>query len=143
MTGVKKPILSEKAIELIIKFEVGGGKAYYEKKLKNSTCPEGDSGITIGIGYDLGYNTQMKFLEDWQRLDKASLERLKMYCGLKGVKAEKLLDSVKDIVVPWEIALDVFHNFTIPDCYELTRKAFSGLENLPPDALLSISKSCL
>ncbi|BDA69263.1 hypothetical protein CAL7716_034290 [Calothrix sp. PCC 7716] len=132
MTGTKS-LLSEKAIELILEFEVGG-KAHYEKTLKNPIWPKGASGITIGIGYDLGYNTQPVFLKDWQRLDKASLERLKVCCGLKGVKAENVLNNVKDIVVPWEIAWDVFQNLTVPRYYESTRNAFPGLENLPADA---------
>jgi hypothetical protein len=125
-----KPVLSEKAIELIVEFEVGG-KANYEK---NPTWPEEKSGITIGIGYDLGYNTQSVFLQDWQRLDKASLERLKVCCGLKELNAKSVLNNVKDIVVPWEIAWDVFQNINMPRFYQRTCKAFPGLENLPSDA---------
>lgn len=128
-----KSIISEKAINLILEFEIGG-KASYEKNYKNPIWPKGESGITIGVGYDLGYNTQPGFLQNWQRLDKASLERLKVCCGLKGVKAKDILDSVKDIVIPWEITWDVFQNVTVPKFYKTTRTAFPGLENLPADA---------
>lgn len=133
MPDLVKPVLSEKAINLILEFEVGG-QANYEKNLKNPIWPKGESGITIGIGYDLGYNTQEVFLQDWQRLDEASLTRLKVCCGLKADKAKDVLDSVKDIVVPWDIAWDVFQNVKIPRYYDRTRTAFPGLENLPADA---------
>jgi GH24 family phage-related lysozyme (muramidase) len=133
MPDLVKPVLSEKAINLILEFEVGG-QANYEKNLKNPIWPQGESGITIGIGYDLGYNTQEVFLQDWQGLDEALLKRLKESCGLKADKAKDTLDSVKDIVIPWEIAWNVFQNRNIPNYYDRTQKAFTGLENLPADA---------
>ena len=58
--------LSDKAYNLILKYEVGGGSAYYNKALKNPCYPGGASGVTIGIGYDLGYNTKAQFTNDWK-----------------------------------------------------------------------------
>ena len=58
---VKQPtkttnMISKKAIELIIKHEVGG-RAVYEKRYQKPIWAGGDSGVTIGLGYDVGYVT--------------------------------------------------------------------------------------
>src|SRR3981081_336751 len=47
---------SERAYELIIDFEVGG-RSEYERTYQRPEWPQGESGVTIGVGYDLGYNT--------------------------------------------------------------------------------------
>ncbi len=48
---------SPKTLDLILKYEVGGGKAYYEKFLSKPTWPGGASGMTLGIGIDCAYYT--------------------------------------------------------------------------------------
>ena len=56
-------MLNKKSLDLILEFEVGGGENYYNKFLKNPSWPGEQSGVTIGVGYDLGYvnkqNSQM------------------------------------------------------------------------------------
>ena len=56
VTDTKISQISDKAFKLIIKYEVGGGEAYYNKYLKKPSWPGAFSGVTIGVGYDLGYN---------------------------------------------------------------------------------------
>lgn len=51
-----KSLISDEAKLVVIGFEVTG-QAYYEKHEARPTWPQGASGVTIGIGYDLGYNT--------------------------------------------------------------------------------------
>lgn len=126
-------LLSYKAIQLILEFEIGGGKEYYEKFLQRPTWPEGQSGITIGIGYDLGYNTVEVFNQDWQKLGDVEQKRLSDCCGLKEDAAKERLASVKDIIVPWELAWEVFNLVTVPKFYNFTKEAFPGFENLAPD----------
>ncbi len=46
-------MISKKAIEMIIKHEVGG-RAVYEKRYQKPIWAGGDSGVTIGLGYDVG-----------------------------------------------------------------------------------------
>lgn len=126
-------LLSYKAIQLILEFEIGGGKQYYEKFLQNPTWPEGQSGITIGIGYDLGYNTVEVFNQDWQKLGDVDQKRLSDCCGLKEDAAQERLDSVKDMIVPWELAWEVFNIVTVPKFYNFTKEAFPGFEKLSAD----------
>jgi hypothetical protein len=126
-------LLSYKAIELILEFEVGGGREYYESLLQRPTWPEGQSGITIGIGYDLGYNTVDVFNQDWHKLPDGEQQRLSNCCGLTEDAAKERLPSVRDIIVPWELAWEVFNIVTVPKFYNLTKEAFPGFEQLPAD----------
>ena len=56
--------LSKKSIDAIIAFEVTSPE-YYEKHYQNPTWPGGDSGVTVGIGYDLGQNNRETIIMDW------------------------------------------------------------------------------
>ena len=126
-------LLSYRSIELILEFEVGGGQEYYESFLQRPTWPEGQSGITIGIGYDLGYNSVEVFNQDWHKLADVEQQRLSDCCGLTEDAAKERLASVRDIIVPWELAWEVFNVVTVPKFYNLTKEAFPGFEQLPAD----------
>jgi len=54
-------------------------------------------------------------------------------CGLTGEVAKQRLASVRDIIISWELAWEVFNVVTVPKFYNLTKKAFPGLEELPGD----------
>ncbi|MBB6052814.1 glycoside hydrolase family protein [Armatimonas rosea] len=134
--------LSSASLKLILQFEVGGGQAYYEKKLKSPTWPGEASGVTIGVGYDLGYYEKETIQADWEAyLTPKDLKRLLACAGKKGKDAEKAIAGVKDIVVDWDDALAVFKNTTIATFWRKTKATFPGVENLPPNvrgALLSL-----
>jgi len=127
-------MLSKKSLDLILEFEVGGGENYYNKFLKNPTWPEGQSGVTIGVGYDLGYVNKAEFSEDWKDLPKEIFDRLYKVVGIKGYNAKNLIRGLKDITIPWELALKVFNNKTVTKFYNLTRETFPNFDNLPEDA---------
>ena len=127
--------LSDAAYNLILKYEVGGGKNYYNKALKNPTYPGGASGVTIGIGYDLGYNTSIQFQNDWmQHLDGTSYNALLNTIGKKGNDAKNCIKNVKNISISWEAAESVFQSDTLPRFIYETKKAFPGCDKLHPDA---------
>ncbi len=44
--------------------------------------PGGESGITIGIGYDLAHVNHKQFRQDWSHLPKKDLDTLSKYIGL-------------------------------------------------------------
>ena len=127
-------MLSKKSLDLILEFEVGGGENYYNKFLKNPAWPEGQSGVTIGVGYDLGYVNKAEFSEDWKDLPKEIFDRLYKVVGIKGYNAKNLIRGLKDITIPWELALKVFNNKTVTKFYNLTRQTFPNFDNLPEDA---------
>jgi len=127
-------MLNKKSLDLILDFEVGGGENYYNKFLKNPAWPEGQSGVTIGVGYDLGYVNKAEFSEDWKDLPKEIFDRLYKVVGIKGYNAKNLIRGLKDITIPWELALKVFNNKTVTKFYNLTRETFPNFDNLPEDA---------
>jgi hypothetical protein len=127
-------MLSKKSLDLILEFEVGGGENYYNKFLKNPAWPEGQSGVTIGVGYDLGYVNKSEFSEDWKDLPKEIFDRLYKVVGIKGYNAKNLIRGLKDITIPWDLALKVFNNKTVTKFYNLTKQTFPNFDNLPEDA---------
>ena len=127
-------MLSKKSLDLILEFEVGGGENYYNKFLKNPTWPEGQSGVTIGVGYDLGYVNKAEFSEDWKDLPKEIFDRLYKVVGIKGYNAKNLIRGLKDISIPWDLALKVFNNKTVTKFWNLTKQTFPNFDNLPEDA---------
>lgn len=48
-----------------IALEETGGLAYYQKITRFAHWPGGESGITIGVGYDLRFNKLEDFQKDW------------------------------------------------------------------------------
>jgi peptidoglycan hydrolase-like protein with peptidoglycan-binding domain len=128
--------LSANAYQLILDYEVGGGMSYYNRFLIKPTIPGGSSGVTIGIGYDLGFNTVSVFNSDWENsgLDKTIIKRLEKYCG-KSSASSSYLKEISDIRIPWECAQYVFNTLTIPKFKALTIKTFPGaFEKLSDDA---------
>lgn len=123
--------LNEASLDLILRFEVGGGAPYYNRFLHAPTWPQGESGVTIGVGYDLGYNSRDDVARDWGgQLPEDILQRLVPCCGLKGQAAAAAVPGVKGIDVPWDAALAVFEDRTIPRYWALACKAFPGLAAL-------------
>lgn len=128
-------ILSPSSVELIIKYEVGGGESYYNKYLQKPTWPQGASGVTIGIGYDLGYNSLEQFTKDWKGIiSDEDFWSLSKTLGAKGSTASKLVSAVSHIRIPWNVALEVFKKSTIPRFVAMTLQAFPQADKLHPDA---------
>lgn len=127
-------MLSKKSIDLIIHFEIGG-RSYYEKALQKVTWPGGDSGATIGIGYDLGYNTEKQFLADWSPcLNLNFVNALKPLCGLKKDKAKSMIrGEVLNVRIPYNIAYDVFVKSTLPRFYKATLSIYPEMIHLNED----------
>jgi hypothetical protein len=127
--------LSKAGLKLILDYEVGGGEVYYKKALARPSWPGGESGVTIGIGYDLGYTPRERFLGDWPALEDSDRDRLAATIGVKGLRARERAKEVRDIDVPWPMAFEVFQRRTIPFWIDQTRKAFPGVDDLPWDVL--------
>jgi GH24 family phage-related lysozyme (muramidase) len=124
--------LSEEGWNLIIRHEVGGGRAYYDRYLKPPTYPGGASGVTIGIGYDLRFNSRTQIAKDWHMLHKDVILRLQSVSGKQGTYA--LARSLGSIQIPYEVALQVYRESTIPRFAAITRSSYPGIERLHPHA---------
>lgn len=97
--------------------------------------PGGESGITLGIGYDIGFVTPEQFEEDWsQHLGSDQIERLKTAIGIKGERARQRASEFRDITVTRAQAVEVFTNKTLPLHSQRTEGAFPGVDQLPADA---------
>jgi hypothetical protein len=98
--------------------------------------PGGDSGISIGPGYDLGYETWGQFQAEWGAyLPKDQLLQLAPAIGKKGVEAQAIAGQFRGITISQAASDAVFDQFVAPRYIAMTRVAFgSGVDLLPPDA---------
>ncbi|HEY6140232.1 MAG TPA: hypothetical protein VI670_20960 [Thermoanaerobaculia bacterium] len=118
--------LTEKAKNLIFQ---------YEGIDQPSDWPGGDSGITIGLGYDLGYESAGDFQNDWAPLLSAGdFTTLTQVVGLKGTEAKAKAPSLKTIKIKSSDAESVFLERSVPKYQKLTQQAFPGVDDLPADA---------
>ncbi|MAZ90200.1 MAG: hypothetical protein CL693_21410 [Cellvibrionaceae bacterium] len=126
--------LDTEELQAIINDEIGSPE-YYKKRLRSPCWPGGDSGITIGVGYDLGYVDKDRFLDDWSsQLSAPHLQKLSKYCAVKGAQAKSKLRFLADIKIPLTKASIVFRSTSVPAYAARTRRAFPGIENLTPIA---------
>lgn len=127
-------MLSKKSIDLIIQFEIGG-RSYYERALQKVTWPGGASGATVGIGYDLGYNTEKQFLLDWSPgLNLNFVNALKPLCGLKGEKVKGMIKGeILNVRIPYNIAYDVFVRSSVPRFYKAALTIYPDMIHLNDD----------
>jgi hypothetical protein len=130
--------LNSNGLRFIIEQETGGEDEYN----KHPEWPGEASGITIGIGYDLGYNEPNTVSREWsQHVDRIDLARLVAVSGLKGEAAHAKLPLIKDMTIQWSAALDVFKEVTVPKFYAQMLRIYPQAETLKPEqtaALLSL-----
>lgn len=134
---------SQAAVDLIIAHEIGS-RAQYDKVFKKPCWPGGQSGVTVAIGYDLGYQTREKVAKDFgMYLPAAMIIAMQNVVGLKGEQARSALPQVKNRVeIPWDIAVRVFKEVDLPRYEAMLIRACPGVEELPSDsfgALASIT----
>jgi hypothetical protein len=122
------------AENLIIEQEVSSA-ALYKARYTRPTWPTGDSGVTIGIGVDIGYCNHDELEHDWHgRIPDSMISLLHLGVGLKGEAAHALVRSGKlnEVEIHWEVALAEFEEVEIPNWLAKTRKTYPGLERLGP-----------
>jgi GH24 family phage-related lysozyme (muramidase) len=127
-----KPELTPEGRALLHEFEVGGGRGYYERFLARPTWPGFASGVTIGIGYDLGYNSQAVIRQDWRKF--AARDRLVMAAGLTGASAKSRIAELRDLVIQWGLAEEVFEEVTVAKFFAMCQRKFPGFDELHPNA---------
>lgn len=129
--------ISERAKKLIVTFEVTS-ETRYVKKYQSPIWPQGQSGVTIGIGYDIGYVRSEWLEEDWQDINGITpqmISDLAVACGVTAGDAKRLLPQLKHIVVPWDAAYFQFKNRVLPRYIGETISSLPNAEMLSDDSL--------
>lgn len=134
-TPSKTPI-SDKAFDLIIEFEVTSRKNY-EARLQSPEWPGESSGVTIGIGYDVGQTKLSVFESDWKNvIDEATFSALRATVGIVGPPAKAQAAALKNIVrIPWEKALKVHTEKVIPRWVGVVKAKLENTDLLNDDCL--------
>lgn len=125
VNAVKPQDFSPKALDLIVQFEGIN---------QPSQWVGGPSGITIGLGYDLGLTKKEDFENDWKdQLTPEQIRRLESAIGTTGSEARELAAKFTDIKISREAARDVFKRITIPRYQAEAAQIYPGYEKLPLD----------
>lgn len=128
--------VSERAMDMILAFEISS-EAAYNKLYRRPVWPKGKSGVTIGVGYDLGHVTADTLARDWtDGIGAAAVDTLRPCCGKTGEPANQMLAQVKSVDVPFAAADAVFKKTVVPRFVARTLAALPpAAENLSPDCL--------
>jgi len=112
--------------------EETGGLAYYRAVTRWPHYPGLESGVTIGVGYDLRFNSEADFRALWSpHLAADALEELAKDIGRRGSK--KRMKEIKrlGVEVPFKAAWAVFLEKTLPRYYADTESIYPSLPRLP------------
>lgn len=131
LAGPEPRPLSPKGYDLIIEFEVGGISGYNP----HPEAPDARySGVTWGVGYDAHQNSKPRIKDDWKELDPPKPDRLAETQPYYGRSAQQHLQDVRDILVKWSIANNVFLRIDVAREFASCRHAYSGFDALRPNA---------
>lgn len=127
---------SPQTLDLLLEYEVGGGKDYYEKKLSRFTWPGGASGPTIGIGIDTAYYNSHEIADIFNFLPEDQVRLIQQASGKTGQRGKDYTRELRkaNIVVTWDHAIDIFDELTWPKFARAAERAFPGLDELHEDA---------
>lgn len=127
--------IAPEAVRLIVLFEVTSEQVY-TARYEAPAWPGGNSGTTIGVGYDLGYTNRLWLQEDWgSYLSQDAMKRLQATCGKHGTDAEALIRGLRDILVPWDAAYAQFRDHALPLYIGETLKALPLAKDLSDKSL--------
>lgn len=118
---------------LIYEFEVGGQSGYDPRP----EAPDARlSGVTWGIGYDGHQNAPKVIVADWSALGEANASRLAATHPYVGASAQAHLREVRDILVGWRTASDVFDRIDVGREFASARRAYGSkdFDALRPNA---------
>ena len=127
--------ISRPAIDLLIAAEVSS-RAFYEAKLQHPVWPHGNSGVTIGIGYDVGTVNAAELRRDWaDEMQAGDITTLSRACGVLGQPASALAGQMGSVSVSYAHAERVFLQRSVPGFVAKTERALPNTDLLGPDCL--------
>lgn len=127
--------LSKYGISRIIEWETGGEAEYN----RHPEWPGESSGITIGIGYDVGQMGAAETQRAWAaHLDQATLKLLVSVTDKRGEAAQSVLPFVRHLEIPWTAAQAVFTESTLPSFYLKTLRIYPQAVDLHGDCCAAL-----
>ena len=127
--------ISKGASDLIIACEVTS-KTVYNKRYQSPIWPKGESGVTIGIGYDIGYVSPLRLKSDWMPYIGADhIATLTPACGHKGTAAATFIKDMRVVKIGWEDARRQFFEQVSPRYVGETEAALPNTAKLNDDML--------
>jgi hypothetical protein len=121
--------LSTQDVTFVVLQEVGS-RGYYDRVTAFPHCPGEESGITIGIGYDLRFQGPGNFQADWgSEISSEALARLGSYLGLKGT--QEAVSVLHSIQIPFQSAWRVFTKCGLPRYVSQTQSTYRQFSDLP------------
>ena len=109
-------------VALVVRWEVGG-PAQYVRKYQGVICPRGASGPTVGIGDDLGHQTQQEIRRRWGW--HPDVDRMVTASGQVGPeKCSAWRNAHRDIRVSYDDAIRVFTRFAWPSYQAMAERAY-------------------
>jgi len=127
--------LSARGIKSIIGWETGGEAEYNPQP----EWPGESSGVTIGIGWDLGMTPASETTRAWSpHLPASTLAALVGVSGRHGEAAQTVLPYVRHLSIPWAAALAVFEAVTLPTWYLRTLRIYPQAEELHGDCTAAL-----
>ncbi|WP_114695922.1 peptidoglycan-binding protein [Motiliproteus coralliicola] len=125
------PELSTNGIAFIAMEETGGLR-YYHQVTRWPHYPGVASGVTIGVGYDLRFNSEDNFRELWgDHLPAPMMDELAKDIGKKGTKKRVTELKRMGVEVPFKAAWPVFVRKILPAYYESTASIYPSIASLP------------
>lgn len=134
---------SQAAFDDIVREEVSS-EAVYRKKYQRPEWPGAMSGVTVGIGYDLGQTDRATIRADWSGRVTANMLDIMVACsGKTGTAGRDATSQVRHLIdIPWETAIAVHKESVIPRWEARVAAALPNTEKLSGDcfgALLSLT----
>ena len=131
------------AMNMIVAFEVGS-QAQFNAKYRGPTWAGGASGVTFGIGFDLGYSTAAEIASTWSPyLPPAMVQAMCSAAGLTGATGQAACFRLRGVVtVSWTAAMAVFEGLDMPKWEKAVAAALPNTDALSPDsfgALVSLA----
>jgi len=122
------PDLPTRGVTFIAAKEVGG-RDFYEAHTAMPHWPGVESGVTIGVGYDLRFSEDI-FEQDWgDKLPAEILAALRPHLGKRGSEADA--QALSGFRVPWTTAWQVFVGRSLPLQVQRTLGVYTTFERLP------------
>lgn len=129
-SGGAVAVLSREAVELVIGHEVQSRDGYNEQPL----WPGGrNSGVTIGIGYDLGQQSNRQIQADWgSSLSAGDVALLQGVSDHRGSSSRAAAAAIQSVRIPYDTAHHVLMDIVLARYVSETYSAFPRMVETHP-----------